>query len=116
MRNKSTSLPILWIGLILSLTVNSTLGALIVAYSVLMGLGIGMSSNPETNYTVIQSIKYCWGCSPVLINLPAFGYIAITRRWRFAGGWLIGLLVSILLTGLAVAALALLVYLLSLSE
>ena len=115
MPDKSTSLSPLWMGFIVSLTVNSTLGALLVAYSVLMALlGIGLSPGSENNYTIIQSIQYCWGYSPVLVNLPAFGYAAVTRRWRFAGGWLIGLFISILLPGLAVAAFALLIYLFSL--
>jgi hypothetical protein len=110
---KPGSISALWLGILLSVTINSTLGALIVAYTVLMGLGIGMSSNPEANYTVMQSIKYCWGCSPVVINLPALAYTLVTRRWRFLGGWFIGLIASALLTGLAVGALALLIYVIS---
>jgi hypothetical protein len=101
------------IGLLLSLAVNLITAMFVLSYWAIMGLGIGMSSNPAVERDVFGSMQFVALCCPGLVNLFGLGYGLLRRQFRFLAGWGIGLLGGLIFTGLVIGCFALYVALLT---
>lgn len=94
----------LWLGLGLSAALNSLLGiaaAVLVAFG---SLGASTTGSAQSAGDVMNFVYAVIGCCPLLFNVAALGGGAWWRGPRFAGGWLIGLLIGGLIGGCAIAA------------
>jgi hypothetical protein len=103
----------LWWGLLAGGTVNASIGSLALWYAVFMSFGAGLSSNLETNRTVLGSIRWVGLCCPACANLPGILFGLLGPRWKFLGGGAAGFLAGAFLVALQAGLVALYVALLA---
>ncbi|MBN2146816.1 MAG: hypothetical protein JW726_05485 [Anaerolineales bacterium] len=75
------------------------MGFALLGLSLSITWGIGQSNEPERDARAVETTTLLWLYAPVMVNLPSLAYVLFTRRWRFLGGWGVGLLGALLLIG-----------------
>lgn len=81
------------------LAVNLLAGFALLAYSLFITIGIGLSGDHEQGWQAVQNVTALWLAAPILFNLPGLAYAYFVRSKRFLAGWGLGLLAALLLAG-----------------
>jgi hypothetical protein len=106
----------LGLGLALGAAFNLVVGSGALWFAAVMLLGIGMSSNPEVDRSVLGCIWLVVIGGPLILNSVGLGLATLHRRWAFLKGWLWGLLIGTVAVAAQVAIIAALVLLAAWSE